>query len=103
MGTVLFCLASIIFLFQGYDPDRVKVAFDSFVVEKLLISKMPGVIHWAVRYGSPVSLDHLLRDGANLEDEDEDEVMGHTRFYLFAIESFRRVIYQSCDAHVWKI
>ena len=98
---VLFCLVCIMFLFQGFDPDRAKEAFDAFVAEKLLVAKMPGVIHWAVRYGSPLSLDHLLRDGSNLEDK--DEVMRHKRSYLFAIKSFRRVIYQSCDAQVWKI
>ncbi|XP_065839488.1 ankyrin-1-like isoform X2 [Oscarella lobularis] len=57
---------------NGFDTDRAKEAFDSFVAEKLLVAKMPGVIHWAVRYGSPLSLDHLLRDGANLEDKDKD-------------------------------
>ncbi|XP_065839877.1 uncharacterized protein [Oscarella lobularis] len=56
---------------DGFDPDRAKEAFDAFVAEKLLVAKMPGVIHWAVRYGSPLSLDHLLRDGSNLEDKDE--------------------------------
>ena len=42
--------------------------FDSFVTEELLVAGMPGVFHWAAFYGSEVSLDHLLRHGANVEE-----------------------------------
>ena len=85
VGTVLFCLVCMMFLFQGFDTDRAKEAFDSFVAEKLLVAKMPGVIHWAVRYGSPLSLDHLLRDGANLEDK--DKVMSYKRSYYLLLKA----------------
>ena len=54
--------------------------FDSFVTEKVLVAGMPGVFHWAVRYGTSLSLDHLLRHGANLEKR--DDVMRRTQSFV---------------------
>ena len=77
--------------------------FDSFVAEGLLVAGMPGVFHWAAFYGSALSLNHLWRDGTNLEEK--DDVMRHTAmfYFLFSNESFRRGIHQSCGAQAWKI
>ena len=54
--------------------------FDSFVTERLLVAGMPGVFHWAAFHGSSLSLDHLLRPGANLEER--DDVMRRTQSFV---------------------
>ncbi|XP_065839734.1 death-associated protein kinase 1-like isoform X2 [Oscarella lobularis] len=51
---------------------RDRKVFDSFVTEEVLVAGMPGVFHWAAWYGSSLSLDHLLRHGANLEEKDDE-------------------------------
>ena len=55
--------------------------FDSFVTEEVLVAGMPGVLHWAACCGSSLSLDHLLRHGANLEKR--DDVMRHLLLICF--------------------
>ena len=54
--------------------------FDSFVTEKLVVAGMPGVFHWAAFYGSSLSLDHLLRHGADVEER--DDVMRRTQSFV---------------------
>ena len=55
--------------------------FDSFVTEKLLVAGMPNVFHWAACCGSSLSLDHLLRHGADLEER--DDVTRRTQSFVF--------------------
>ena len=70
-----------IFLLQAVANFRNRKVFDSFVAKGLLIAGMPCVFHWAAWYGSALSLNHLLRHKANLEEK--DDVMRRT--HLFSI------------------
>ena len=58
-----------IFLLQAVENFRSRKVFDSFVAKGLLIAGMPCVFHWAAWYGSALSLNHLLRHKANLEEK----------------------------------
>ena len=59
------------FLDERIFRDERKV-FDSFVVEKVLLAEMSGVMHWACLLGSVLSLKILLNQkDANVNEVDE--------------------------------
>ena len=68
--------------------EETRKVFDSFVTEGLLAAHMRNVFHWAAWYGSSLSLDRLLRHGADVEEQ--DTVMRHTRDLLFSFVNLGR-------------
>ncbi|XP_065839619.1 uncharacterized protein [Oscarella lobularis] len=77
---------------------RNRKVFDSFVAKGLLIAGMPCVFHWAAWYGSALSLNHLLRHKANLEEKDDE---GYTPIMCCSsLENMQWFVQHGANYHV---